>query len=457
MNTKTSQPADRSGRIRWVARVAYLAVLLLATLSDLRLSRGAGPLEERMADVLSPSLSARHAADGLRNVVLFAGWGLVWTVTSLAHRSKTTVRNAVLTGAGVSVLVELIQLWSPRRTASFLDVAANSVGALLGAVAVIVAVHSLRARKADRSFIGIPAAVFGVSYGAAVFSEALVPLFRQAPPSGVYGGPVRRLTGALAEFRWDSVIQLPLTDFLLFLPAGVLAVAMLVELGLTYRDACFRVALAGLAFSFLVEVGHAFLGVRIILGAAMVHALGIAAGALIAMRAIPGFTRRYRGGARPLVVAVLYLVVLLLWTLRPYEPELSLLAITEKLTGEWWLPLRAQRFRVDVFSVVDVITGFMLYLPAGALLAVWPVRVRGPLAGCLPAIYVAVATELAQLLVAERTVDVTDIMVQAAAVGIGWIITLRSGFRPYGTMLARPNHRSSVGTVFQGSDPEARR
>jgi glycopeptide antibiotics resistance protein len=90
-----------------------------------------------------------------------------------------------------------------------------------------------------------------------------------------------------------------------------------------------------------------------------------------------------------------------------------------------------------MFSVVDVMVAFFLFLPLGALLAVWPIRLRGSLRGFLPALYFAGAVELSQTMVLGRTVDITDFLVQAAGVGIGWAIVRRAGFRPYGEQLSR--------------------
>jgi glycopeptide antibiotics resistance protein len=105
--------------------------------------------------------------------------------------------------------------------------------------------------------------------------------------------------------------------------------------------------------------------------------------------------------------------------------------------------------RLDMFSVVDVSGPFLLYLALGALLAVWPLRLRGRLSGFAPAIYLAVATEIAQIVVAERLLDVTDLMIQASGATAGWVVVRRAGFRPYGAQLApaRERPRPDLGAV----------
>jgi hypothetical protein len=309
-----------------------------------------------------------------------------------------------------------------------------------------VAVEGLRRRRGRKSFVGIPAGVFALGYGAAVATEALVPLFRQATAPGAYGGPLHRMAAVLAAFDWSSLLRVPAIDFLLFLPAGVLGVAAWIEAGdRGYRQAASRVAVAGVLGSAAVEVGHGFLGIPIQLGAMFTHAAAIAAGAALAIPALPFFTRALRGRSRPRLLSSAYAVVLLLWMLRPYRPVTSISAVAEELGRGWWIPLRAQGLRMDVFSVGDVFAGFMLFLPLGPLLAVWPVRRRGVLAGPLPGIYLAFTAELFQFLVAGRTVDVTDPLVQSAALAAGWVMARRAGFPTYGVLWPKGSAVSRAG------------
>jgi len=128
-------------------------------------------------------------------------------------------------------------------------------------------------------------------------------------------------------------------------------------------------------------------------------------------------------------------LVLVLWALRPYRPEIRLEAIAAKVFSDWWVPLRPLTERMDVFSVVGVFTLGLLYLPLGALLAVWPLRLRGPAATFAPAVYVAVMIEIMQVFTATRTLEITHVMIEAAGAAVGWVIVRRAGFRPYGSQL----------------------
>src|SRR6185503_2022548 len=109
--------------------------------------------------------------------------------------------------------------------ASVNDLATNTGGSLLGALVLVVVVRDLAGRAEDRSYVGLPSSVFALAYGGAVAGEAFLPLFRQGVVAT--GGPLQRMGATLGAFRWGSVLDAPFGDFLLFLPAGIFAVAAL--------------------------------------------------------------------------------------------------------------------------------------------------------------------------------------------------------------------------------------
>lgn len=422
-------------RTRVPIRATYVAVLFLATLSWFGLDADPRAVLGRLGRMLDPSVSARDAIDGARNVLLFAGWGLVWMVTAAPGRIGTVLRNAVLTGAGLSLLVEGLQLFSDSRTASVLDLVTNTLGTALGALALVAMVLALSTRRGQKSFVGVPAAVFALSCALALAGEALVPLYRQEMAPWAVGGPLQRLSSALLELRWGAFATWPFGDLLLFLPGGAFAVAALSEAGLPYRRSAAWAAAGALLLFAGAEVAHGALGMEILGGAALIHAAAAAAGGALAAWGLPAFTRAVRGADRPRLLLGAYLAWCMLWALRPYALESSPGAVAAKFATEWWIPLRFLGSRVDMFSVVDVVGGFFLFLPLGALLAVWPLRLRGALGAFLPALWFAAALEASQTLILGRTLDITDFLVQAAGAVIGWTVVRRAGFKPYGQQL----------------------
>lgn len=417
-------------RARLPARAAFVGILLLATLSSFDFSPDGAEVSARLARAMHPHVNASDAIDALRNLALFAGWGVVWMATCGAARTARQLLLAILTGAIISLGVETAQLFSAVRNASLIDVLTNTVGTAIGAVGFVVLVRLAAALRGQRSFVGIPALAIAGSYGLACFLEAAVPLFRQDEVYGAAGGPVTRLSAVLATFTWRSLLDLPLEDFLLFLPAGAFAVAALVEAGASYLQARNRTFAYGTALAIVAELLHGPNGQPIIAGAVVIHALAITLGAMIATRFLPNVSQVLRGPTRPRWLLRLLAALIALWALRPWIPEF--LPLSERLSADWWIPLAALGGRMEVFSVADVVGPFFLYFPLGALLAVWPWRRHGWMANLWPAVWLAFGTETMQLFVQGRFVDVTDPLIQLSGAVIGWVIIRRAGYRPYG-------------------------
>src|SRR5881227_3533587 len=83
-------PEQRFRAARW----GYVAVVLLATLTQLHFSSDLTAAGERLVRAFTPSLGWRDAIDGLRNTVLFAGLGAVWVVTSPSGAVRAGSRRA---------------------------------------------------------------------------------------------------------------------------------------------------------------------------------------------------------------------------------------------------------------------------------------------------------------------------------------------------------------------------
>jgi VanZ family protein len=90
------------------------------------LSPDGADVAARLARALQPHVSASDAIDALRNLALFAGWGVVWMATCGPARTARQLLLAILTGAAISLAVEGAQLFSATRNASFIDVLTNT-------------------------------------------------------------------------------------------------------------------------------------------------------------------------------------------------------------------------------------------------------------------------------------------------------------------------------------------
>jgi len=380
----------------------------------------------------------RDAVDGARNLALFGGLGVVWVLSSPSGRVWRSVWHAAVVGLLLSVSVESLQLFSPIRDASILDVTTNTLGALAGAACVALVAYAVDRARGRASFVGIPAYLFAVPYWIAALMETFAPLFRQDLLPQLGGSVAARIARAVAAIRPHSIVQLSATDFLLFVPAGAFTVAALVEGGVSYAAAWPLVALAGGALLVADEVFHGVAAEPIVLGAILVHVLAVATGAVLAASLLPRATVRLRGRGRPRALLAAYATVIMLWSWRPFVPDLSASSMAEQFSSDHWVPLQAMAQRVDLFSVADVVTQFCLYVPLGALLAVWPLRRRGAWSGLYPAFYLATVMELGKIVVAERFFDITHVLIQIAGATAGAVVVRRSGYRPYGAVLDEP-------------------
>lgn len=433
-------PGSWRARYRWPARLGYVLVLLFATLQPFYPDTTPANIAERIHRALHPELGGADVVDAARNILLFGGWGVIWALTA-AGSARRTILRATGTGICISVLVETTQLFSWNRNASLLDVTTNTIGALGGALALLMLIAFTRERRDGRTLLGLPMLVFAGGYCTAVCLEAIIPLFwHETLPNG-YGWPLYRFAVSLAAFRWSSVLSATVSDIPLFFPAGALAVAAVTEIGTDPQTAFRRVAPAGIALALLAELLHGFLGMEMLAGSVLLRSAAIVSGAWLAARLLPRLGDAPPGPARARRFLIGYALVLAAWAWRPFLLDWSAHAVHAKLTRPWYIPLASSEYQLDLFSVTLICAPFFLYLPLGALLAAWPLRKRGLLAGPVPGVLLALMLETTQLVVRERQPDVTDFLVAASGAIIGWAIVRRAGYAAYGELLPRAGNQ----------------
>jgi VanZ family protein len=435
-----------SPRSRFIAaRLAYVVVVLLATLANLHASADLGPVHARLVRALTPSVTWRDAVDGLRNVVLFAGLGAVWVVTSLSGRATREIRPATLISFLLGATAEGLQLLSPVRTSSIIDVATNTLGGFAGAVATIGLLATIQHARRDKSYLGIPMLLVAAPYALAAECEALAPLFHSAPLPMMHGGPLSRLTialGAATPLYWREI---PLVDVPLFGAAGFLLVALLRERGQSFGAAVPKVVFGAGAIVVASHVMHGAFSLAIRWEAVATDAVSIALGAWAAWRWLAPITREYRGASRVRLLMVAYAVLLVMWGWRPFVIETNGSVIAGQISPLALTPLESLAERVDVFSALHVMQQFLLYLPVGALLAVWPLRRAGRLANLRAGVWLAAVIELGHIVVAGRTFDVTNFLLAVAGLAVGWIAVRRCGFATYGELVPAARRHAAPG------------
>jgi VanZ family protein len=419
----------------FLARALYVGLVLIATLLRLEFTPDLHAAGERLWRALTPNLRWGDAVDAIRNLTLFAGLGAVWIVTSVSSRLAAEIRRATLAGLALSALVEGLQLFSPVRFASIMDIVTNGLGALAGAAGTGLLVAAVQRSRGRRSYFGVPIFLLAGGYAVAIVCEAITPLFRSGAVEGVRGGPFTRLRVMLALAEPLERWQVPWLDVPLYACAAFFAVMYLTERGGEARAAWRRVAVVAAALALVLEPAHGLLGISVRWEAAITHVLALVLGAWAAARLLPPFTQRLRGPVRARAALLGYAALLVLWGWRPLLPRTDGSEIASQLVPSQFIPMQSLAMRTDVFSAMHVAQQFFLYLPLGALLAVWPLRRRGALADLWPALVLAMLIEIGHLFIVDRTFDVTNALLAWAGLAVGWVIVRRSGYAPYGEAL----------------------
>lgn len=417
------------------ARIAYVAVVLLATLASLHFSPNVDDAVQRLTRAFISTLSWRDAIDGLRNVALFAGLGVVWVMTSLTGNVAREIRGATLASLAMSTTVEVLQLFSPVRNASIVDVATNTIGGLLGAVASALLLIAIGKARRDRSYVGIPTLLIAVPYAGAILCEMFAPLFESSPVSFAAGGPLDRLwlvLHASLPLDWNEI---PVVDIPLFVAGGALILALIRERHGARPMQWIAVSVGGAIVAAVAHLAHGLSGLPVRWEGVIVDTLSIAFGAWATDRYLGRFTQAYRGSARARIVIASYILLLVFWGWRPFLPETQWSRIVAQFRIEAFIPLARLAERMDIFSALHVAQQFLLYIPLGAILAVWPLRMKGFSADLWPALIMATVIEVGHIVVAGRTFDVTNILLASAGLLVGFVAVRRSGYRPYGAAL----------------------
>lgn len=420
------------------ARLAYVVIILVATLSNLYPDWALSDVPPRLARAFQLTLHMSDAIDAARNVLLFAGLGAVWVATSRLVRPWSTLVRITLISFFFSAAIEALQLFSPVRESSIMDVTTNTIGGLVGGVATLAAFRLVGGRLAKRSFLGVPALVFAIAYSLATLAETFFPLFRQDQLPNLGGSVGDRIGRAIAAMHPVPLAEIGFravtTDTLIFAPAGVFAVLALTEAGVPAVFAALIAIVAAIVVYPGTEVLHGVTGIPIVVTVMQIHVIATSLGAIATAVLLPALGRvPTRSRARGMAIA--YAAALSVWSWRPFRLDLSTSSMAEQFTSDHLVPLKALASRGDLFSVTDVLAQGLLFVSLGALLAVWPVRRTGVMRGLLPAIYLSIVLEVGKIPIAERFMDVTHILIQCAGAAIGFLLVRRVGYQARGTLL----------------------
>jgi VanZ family protein len=418
--------------MRW--RVDSSTVLLMlwalfivyGTLIPFRFTKDLGEVAARLHLLGDPLNRPVSRSDVVSNVLLFVPWGALYTFRRAQRRRFwTALLGATFSGMALSGLVEICQLFAPSRTTSLVDLATNTTGAALGALAgwgFGRRVWPTWSGRLTRVVEERPTAACALAAAAGLLLAGLSPFdvsidlgdlraaVKQARP--IPFGPSLGGAPPLAE-PW-SWAQEGLSAVL----TGALFALALREAGEGGVRAVAATAALGGALAFAIEVAQLTIPGRAAdMTSVVLAVIGSATGGAL----VTWFPQRTpRQWVSPALVVWSLAVVLAAWT----PPHL---AAPEDWSLQAWqlVPFWSYYRRTDVYAVADLFNQVMSFIPLGVLLAaraprlpVWRALVVGLSLGAV--------LEVGQLGLAERTAEVTDALSAGAGALLGALLWQRA-------------------------------
>lgn len=362
--------------------------------------------------------------DVLSNVMLGVPVGVLLVAGRLAGRSLVV---ACVTATAVELAfasaVELGQIFAPSRTASAVDVLAQVVGALGGAVLAWVGLGILgtpRARRALEEIARRPPLIVALILAAILAADALYPYAVTLDVSTAWGNLKRAqlvpLGGLRGRFWPDLLVEkvLPYTALaaaarlvMLRAPAGAAA---------TLAFALATALAVGLEAGKLGIVGRA---------PSVDNVLLALAGALVGVAIAPATQRRWVRANAPALLVAAAAALLVYEQLSPFDFVGSLATVSRKAARIEWLPLGAY-YGADTRSALFDL-GKKLVLGGFLGIALALARCRRPWAW---AFALGALTEAAQLAQFARVVAVTDVISVGAGAALGTALIRRGAAPP---------------------------
>jgi len=399
----------------------------------------------RFCEVHWLDLGVASRADLVANLLLFLPIGFFVTGALRADRRgrlglAAAVALTAAFGASLSLAIEFTQVYFPARTVSLNDIAAETTGAVLGALAWALlgqaATDVVRDFSTTRERGGFAQRALQL-YAAALVAAQLMPLdvtidlgelaakaragrISPVPFSHAYESPV--------EAVWDLGV-----DVLLYAPVG--ALALLRGSAGVGRRAVFQAALRGTAVALAVEGMQIFVYTRSadttdVLTGALGALLGAAAAARLGASEAPRMPIPGPGAPllRPdiLAAALAWVAVIACIAWWPFEFRTDRAFVKERLLSMKRVPFAALYAGSDYHAFVEISRKLCLGLFLGLL---FRGAVRGPrtaagerIAGAAVVFASACAlgaVEVGQIFAPARTPDATDVLVGVLGAALG--------------------------------------
>ena len=359
-------------------------------------------------------------ADVYSNIAFFMPWGFLLATWRVGRGSSwwATLILAMVSGACLSGSVEFVQLFAPKRSPSFVDLATNTFGSVVGALIGwplarwVWPVASVRIRQL---LLSRPVAACALTVTSGLLFAGLSPSYKKLGASGFAGAlamarliPFGPSAGGAAPAAKACLWGAELLAWTLV--GGLFALAAR-ESGRRGVIAIGSVVALCTGLSLTIEVMQLVIpGRDVDLTSVVLAILGSGSGATLVARLAAVDARRWTVPA-----LVVWGVATMLaawnpprftWPDRPFShPEMI-------------VPFWSYYFSRTLEDVMDVVGQAMAFLPLGALLAARSWR-QSFLSAVLIGFSFALVLELGQAFLPDRNADVSDAISAAAGAGLG--------------------------------------
>ncbi len=407
-------------------RAAYFFCIGVATLLRLGFDPAPAHALVRLQRALDPTLSFRDIVDAARNIALFLGWGATWVLTSRAPTTRRDVLLATLWGMAVSVSVETAQLFSQYRMASVADVMTNTLGSLLGALALWLAERRATSDMRRGTTIGIPGWIPSAAVLMTAFGLAFAPSSRATRPIGWASSPLERARivadAPALQVPWHALT----TDVVAWLIAGItVAIAVGDRTGRVRRTQLGAWMLITSTLLFGAHAGRALAGLQRESGTWQLQSVAAAIGLALGLALVPRWRRSVPArSSRALQLAGL---AGLLGCVMAWAPASWVAPPAGGATFSWrqLVPMMSLFQRQDLSSVFLVLQKAGLGAAIGSCLAA-RTRMGERRPGVRASVAFAALLELGQILVPGRYPDITDVLITTAAAGLVAVLVERA-------------------------------
>lgn len=346
-------------------------------------------------------VEARLPSNILANAIMFVPFGLsglfVVTAGNSARRRGASLVVVFILSLVLSLAIEVAQLFVPRRTPSWTDVAAQSAGTLAGMLALIVLAPAIgQENPGARRLRGLEAAL-------SLYALLLVAVLLD--PSGSVRSP--RITTWIGDAAIAS-------------PIGIL---VLLRSSDRYPAAVRLVVVAG--FATLVSGARSFIdGSAATLSEVAAHLSGVVSGMLMTLTARAGALPRLPRFA-PLMPLCISAAVYAVYNLAPFDFDWSGQLLQARMGRFATPPFQSYYQNAEFKALRDVFIKTTLALPLGLLFATTfranrgGAREKGAVLWIATTIVFFALVELGQVLLPSRYPDNTDTILAAIAVIVG--------------------------------------